>query len=364
MLQGLAICGVCGSRMTVRYHRRRGRLIPDYQFSVRTTPYRDPTCQVIPGGSIDEAIGKLLLDTMTPEALELTRAVQVEIQTRLDEADKLRRQQVERARYEAELARRRYMRVDPDNRLVAASLEAAWNEKLRLWQEHQEQAEQSREKDEATFDESTRQRIEKLTEDLPGVWHHPATSSRERKRIVVLLIEDVTLLKKQDLEVHVRFRGGATTTLILPPPLTAQELFGTRAEVIAEIDELLDQHNNKEVITILNERGHLTGMGKPFNVDALKWVTYNHHIKSRFRRLRDAGFITRREMADALGLSYWQVKDRQSRGEFRTFKANDKGEWLFNPIAEQSEKIRQLAAERNRLINSGGTATSTAEGAV
>ena len=181
---------------------------------------------------------------------------------------------------------------------------------------------------------------------------------------MALLIEDVTLLKKQDIEVYVRFRGGATISLTLPMPLSGPKLFATNPEVISDIDARLDQHNNREVITILNERGHLTGKGKPFNIDALKWVTQNHHLKSRFRRFREAVFLNRKEMADALGLSHWQIKDRQSRGEFRALKANDKGEWLFNPIAEQSEKIRQLAAERNRLINSGGTATSTAEGAV
>jgi DNA invertase Pin-like site-specific DNA recombinase/F0F1-type ATP synthase membrane subunit b/b' len=364
LLQGLVICGVCGSRMTVRYHHRRGRLIPEYRCSIRTTTYRDPTCQVIPGGTIDEAIGKLLLDTMTPAALELTRAVQAEIQTRLDEADKLRCQQVERARYEAELAQRRYMKVDPDNRLVASSLEAAWNEKLRIWQECQEQAEQSRERDAATFDESTRQRIDKLTEDLPAVWHHPATSSRERKRIVALLIEDVTLLKKQDLKVHVRFRGGATTTMILPPPLTAQELFGTSPELLAEIDDLLSRHTNPEVVAILNERGRRTGMDKPFNMDALTWVMHNHGLKSLKQRLRAVGFLNRNEMANALGRSYWQIKDMQSQGLFLARTVDGSGEWAFNPIEQQSEKIRQLAAEHNKLTKSGLAATSIGEGAV
>jgi hypothetical protein len=169
---------------------------------------------------------------------------------------------------------------------------------------------------------------------------------------LALLIEDVTLLKKQNLEVHVRFRGGAVTTLVLPLPLTAQELFGTSPELIAEIDDLLTKHTNKQVIDILNERGRRTGMGKPFNKDSLNWVMYNHDIKSRSKRFQEAGFLTRKEMAEALGLSYWQVKDRQSRGEFLALKANDKGDWLFNPIAEQSEKIRQLAAQRNSLKES------------
>jgi ribosomal protein L34 len=301
---------------------------------------------------------------MTQEALELTMAVQAEVQSRIDEADKLRQQQVERARYEAELARRRYMQVDPDNRLVASSLEAEWNEKMRVWQEAMDQAERQSDEEKIGFDESTRQRIEKLTEDLPTVWNHPATGHRDRKRIAALLIEDVTLDKERDLKVQVRFRGGATTTLTLPPPLTAPEQFATKPEVLADIDALLAQHTNKEVIAILNERGHRTGMGKPFNKDSLCWVMYNHGLESKKQRLRKVGFLTRKEMATKLGRSRWQIRDMQLRDMFRACTVNNKGEWLFNPIAEQSEKIRQLAAKQNKLNTSGGTATSIGRGAV
>ncbi len=220
LLQGLAICGVCGSRMTVRYHHRKGRLIPEYRCSIRTTPYRDPTCQVIPGGAIDEAVGKLLLDIMT------------------------------------------------------------------------------------------------------------------------------------------------TTTLTLPCPLTVQEQFATKPEVVAEIDALLAKHTNKEVVTILNERGHKTGAGNTFTEESLGWVMYRNGLKSQKQRLRKAGFLTRKEMINELGLSRWQVTDWQSRGLFRARTVNHKGEWLFNPIAEQPKKVRQLAADPNKLIKSESPTTSTAGGAV
>jgi hypothetical protein len=227
-----------------------------------------------------------------------------------------------------------------------------------------EQAESKREEERDTFDETTRQRILKLTEDLPEVWNHPATGHRERKRIAALIIEDITLLKKENLEVHVRFRGGATTTLTLPRPLPASKQFETKPEVIAEIDTLLEEHTNKEVIAILNERGHRTGMGKPFNKDSLSWAMYNHGLKSQKQRLSAAGFLSRNEMADALGCSYSKIKDMQSRGLFLARRVDDSGEWSFKPIAEQSEKIRQLAAKHNKVIKSGRAATSTGEGAV
>lgn len=157
-------------------------------------------------------------------------------------------------------------------------------------------------------------------------------------------------MKKEKLDVHVRFRGGATTTLTLPHPLTAQEQFATKPEVLAEIDDLLTRHTNPEVVAILNARGHRTGMGKQFNKDALTWVMYNHGLKSQKQRLSAAGFLTRNEMANALGRSYSQIKDMQSKGLFLARTVDDGGEWPFNPIAQQSEIIRQLAAKHNKLI--------------
>src|SRR5712691_12102272 len=113
LLQGVAVCGICGDRMTVRYHQRHGTPWPTYVCQRRGIARGEPICQTVPGRGLDDAIAGLLLDTVTPLTLEITLAVQQELQTRLDEADRLHRRAVERARYEADLARRRYLQVDP-----------------------------------------------------------------------------------------------------------------------------------------------------------------------------------------------------------------------------------------------------------
>ena len=179
---------------------------------------------------------KLLAEAMTPMAVEVALAVQQEIQTRLDEADRLRGLQVERARYEAESARRRYMHVDPANRLVADSLEAEWNEKLRELAKAEENYERGRDRDRKVLDETQRKRLSSLVQDFPAVWDDPRTPSRERKRMVSLLIEDVTLIKKEEIVVQVRFRGGATTMLNLPLPLNAWQGRKTTDYLLAQID--------------------------------------------------------------------------------------------------------------------------------
>ena len=118
LLQGRVVCGLCGTRMTVRYHTRHDELRPDYVCQREGIQTAKRICQNVPGAGIDEAIGALLVETVTPVALEVALRVQQELETRLDDVDRLRHKQVERARYEADLTRRRYMQVDPDNRLV------------------------------------------------------------------------------------------------------------------------------------------------------------------------------------------------------------------------------------------------------
>jgi DNA invertase Pin-like site-specific DNA recombinase len=136
LLQGLTICGKCGQRMTIRYkYRSRKRLDPVYLCQRHRIERWESSCQYIPGAAIDEAISNLLLESVTPLTLEVALQVQEELENRFDEVDKLRKQQVERAEYEANLARRRFMKVDPDNRLVADTLEAEWNQKLRELQD-------------------------------------------------------------------------------------------------------------------------------------------------------------------------------------------------------------------------------------
>src|SRR6266851_4868720 len=117
-----------------------------------------PGCQWIPGAAVDQAISELLLEIMSPVVIEITLAVQQELQARSEEVDRLRQEQVERARYEAELAQRRYLRVDPDRRLVADSLEADWNRRLHALQEAQQEYEQQRQKDCMAIDEELRTR--------------------------------------------------------------------------------------------------------------------------------------------------------------------------------------------------------------
>jgi len=303
--------------------------------------HAERVCQCIAGSDIDAAIGILLLETLTPVTLEVALAVQHELQQRLDEADRLRRQHVERARYEADLARERFLQVDPKNRLVADALEADWNEKLRGLTEAQEQHERRRQADRAVLDQESRSRILALTTDFPKLWKDPKTPQRERKRMARLLIEDVTLTKGEQIAVQVRFKGGAARTLTLPLPQPAWATWQTKPQVIAEVDRLLDDHTDGQTAALLNEKGWRSGKGGRFTRRVIARIRHQYGLRGRFDRLREAGMLTQAEIADELGVHSTTVHDWRHSGLLKAHAYNDKPEYLYESVRANRPLKRQ-----------------------
>jgi DNA invertase Pin-like site-specific DNA recombinase len=329
LLQGLAICGRCGRRMTIRYHARSGNQIPDYQCVKDCIDNAASRCQAIPGAAVDAAIGRLLLDTLTPLTLEVALTVQAEIETRAAEADAMRASHVERARHRADLARRRYLAVDPGNRLVAGSLEADWNDALRALQAAQDDYDNAA--GASALTEADKARIRALAADFPALWTDPATPQRERKRMARLLIDDVTMTKTDRIHLDVRFRGGQATSLDIPIPPPSWQLRQTRPEVLAALDRLLDDHTDAQAATALNAAGHRSGEGKPFTGRIVLELRRSHHLPSHADRLRARGLLTLTETAGRLGVHTSTIKAWRRAGLLTAHQANDKNIPLFDP---------------------------------
>ena len=239
---------------------------------------------------------------------------------------------VERARYEADLARDRFLRVDPKNRLVADALEADWNEKLRALTEAQEQYERQRQADRAVLDQESRDRILALATDFPRLWEDSRTPQRERKRMARLLIEDVTLIKGESITVRVRFKGGAARTLTLPRPQPAWASWQTDPEVVAAVDRLLEDHADGRIAALLNERGWRSGKGGRFTRGIIGRIRDRYRLRSRFDRLREAGMFTQEEIADQLGVTRSTVHDWRRNGVLKAHAYNDKPEYVYEPV--------------------------------
>jgi hypothetical protein len=332
LLQGVIVCGRCGNRMTVRYHLRGSSLAPTYACQRDGIENARPFCAVIPGHTLDEQVGQLLIGTLTPMAAEAAFQVSAELRQRAAEADALRAAHVERARYHADLARRRYLAVDPANRLVAGTLEADWNTTLRALNEAQAAYDKAREQHTGKLTDAQKTRIAQLVTDLPGIWNDPATPMRERKRIARLLLTDVTVTRTSDtITAHARLAGGQHRTITLPVPEPAWKIRQTKASTIAEIDQLLDHHTCAETAGILRSRGLPNGEGHPFNPTMVQRVIRTYQLRSRRQRLLDAGLIPLSQMADQLGVSTGTVKIWHQAGIVSGQRYNDKGEVLYQP---------------------------------
>lgn len=188
----------------------------------------------------------------------MTIAVQDEMVNRAAEARRLRHLQVERAQYEADLAQRRYLKVDPDNRLVATVLEAEWNTKLRELEEARAIEEQYNRSDQHQASAEERSEIKEVPERFRHFWNDPKTTVRQRKRAVRLLIEDVVVHKADQIVAHIRFKGGAaqTITVALPPPFAQSRL--TAPSTLEAIDHLLNEYTDTQVAEQLNLQGYRT----------------------------------------------------------------------------------------------------------
>jgi DNA invertase Pin-like site-specific DNA recombinase len=306
LLQGRVLCGICGERMGIHYRHAnrdpRGR--PDYVCQELQVRGCGEICQTVPGKAVDAAIGALLLELVIPMNLEVTLAVQRELESRAAEIDAARRRHVERTRYEAELARRRYMSVDPDNRLVASTLEAEWNEKLRIHSDAAAEYDRQAQEQVKTLDEEARRRIRELAEQFPRVWNDERVPWTERKRVFRLLVEDVTLRKGQTtITAQVRLSGGATRTLEIPRPRSVAEIRKFEPEIVTEVDQLLHHHRDTEIADILNSRGLKTGEGKRFQRTTIYYIRDSNNLPSHHERLRMRGMLTTRELADHFRVS-------------------------------------------------------------
>lgn len=330
LLQGLAICGLCGRRMSVRYHTRQNQRFPDYTCQRTRIELTEPACQHIPGRTVDRAIEDLVLATMTPVSIETALAVQQEIINRQQDVERLQARQVERAQYEADLARQRYLRCDPNNRLVASTLEADWNTALRALQQAQTEFDQQRQRNALPITDEVRRRVMALTTDFPAVWRDPGTTDRDRKRLLRLLLEDVTLLKSvQAVTLQVRFRGGSTQTLTLPALQNAWQSWTTSPEVITEIDRLLDDHTDHQVSVILNQRGFRSGKGELFSARIVARLRKAYELPDRFTRLRAKGLLTVGEMAAKLGVCTGTIKQWRAAGLLTAYAYSEKPEYLY-----------------------------------
>ena len=318
LLQSRVICGHCGRRMGPLYtSARSARNLPARYFYVckhQLVRYGRKVCQTIRADLVDAALSRFVVDAMNRENIDLAIAVQEQVRTEFAEADRQRARRIEAIRYEADLARRRFFAVDPQNRLVAATLEAEWNGRLRELDEACREREARAAARHAELSNVQVERIRALTRDFGRVWSAPATTNTDRKRLLGLLIEDATLSRDgHEVKVELRMRGGKALTLDtvhLPRPMA--QVRKTPPATLTALAELLETHTDEAAARELNRTGHRNWKGESYSAKRVRYTRHSYRLPSFLERertrLRAKGFESAPELAVRIGFTPGTVR--------------------------------------------------------
>lgn len=329
LLQGCVMCGRCGSPMYVRYNSIHGQRPRARYVCVDQADARRAACQSTPAKDVDAAVASLVLELMTPMTVEMTLAIQSELDRRVAESEQHYRLRITRARYESDLARRRFMLVDPANRLVAAGLEADWNGRLAELATIEDELARFRADMQQQLSADMRKRIFALTSDLPLLWANPAVIDRERKEILALLIEDVTLLSEHTkITAHVRLRGGARRSLTLTRA-SMQPRKRNPPDIVAKIDQLLEIGDDAFVAQELNAAGIRNWRNGAFTKNQITNVRKGRALRSHHARRTTHGYATAGELATRYNVTRTTIRHWAITGLIERFSCGKRHRWYY-----------------------------------
>ena len=337
LCQGIVFCGACGRSMQVRYASRH----PYYECShSRADHVATPRCGSVRADTIDQAVTQALLAAVAPDQLALALAAADQVTARRQRSVRAAELAVERARYQADRAERAFGACEPENRLVARSLEARWEARLAELAEA-----------EATLALQTQtqpelpspQQLQATVADLPTLWSAATTSDKDRKRLLRVLLGDLTITPSAAdptrLSVGLRWKSGATQQLQATRRKNAIQLRNTDPAAIELARRIGPSLDNAELAAALNTAGHTTGTGQPFDVDAAGNLRHYHHIP--YPGLLAPGELTPRQVAELLGVSTGTVHYWITTG-FLPARRGPAGRWCipFPPQVENACRQR------------------------
>jgi DNA invertase Pin-like site-specific DNA recombinase len=309
LLQGLLLCGQCGRGLYV-YYRSQRDLSPLYQCVWLYREGGAGPCMRFRADLLDAAIAEEVLKALHPAELELALAAVHELESRDQVILRQWQMRLERAEYEAALAERRYQEVDPSNRLVAGTLERRWNDALVQLEDLKKQAAEFQRQEAHVATPEQREKILALARDLPRLWHAPSTQAKDRKRMLRLLIKDITveLSQPRQLVAHIRWQGGACTDVCVQLPPHRADSVRYPAAVVDRVRHLAQSMLDTQIVDQLNAEGLVSALGKPFTVAMIRWIRHNHGIP--VAQLKHPEELTVAQVAEHFGVNpsvvyYW-----------------------------------------------------------
>jgi DNA invertase Pin-like site-specific DNA recombinase len=348
LLQGIVYCGECGHKMSVQY-----KPASRYQCAQLRQEYHVPVCQNIRADPVDAKVVEAFFEALSPVELD-AYARAMASKNAADAAErKARAQRLERLRYEAELARRQYARVDPDNRLVASELERRWEEALHTLKQAEEAEHETARSRVVPFALSAdlKEAFTRIGEQLPTVWASETLSREQRKGLLRCLIEKVAIRRKgrDRIETRIVWRGGEATVLEVPTTVGKLSDLVRGPEMEARILELArGGRSDDEIAEQLTSEGHRSPLRDRVIVSTVSGIRRKHRMLCEGRRSHPRqvpGYLTVPQIAKALGVSAHWVYDRINNGKIPAKKDPNTGLYLFPESPNALQRLRRLKGE-------------------
>jgi len=342
LLQGIILCGKCGRRMTIRY-TGNGGIRPIYECKGRWEHGNKATCTTIPALIVDEAISVKVLSIMVPSQLEIALKVIRSIEETEKSTENSWKLALERAQYEADRAERQFMLSEPENRLVVRALENAWNQKLQALEQAKQDYSAFCSKKAWYPTESEKEDILRLAQQIPVVWKSKTSTPSQKKRIVRILIEDVTVMAepgKAEFFIGIRYRSGFSETFPLKKPQKRYDEVRHAESTISLIRNLSATMDDSEILSYLKQNRIITKTGSEFTISSIKWIRYKHKIPNLYESTRKG--LTVREAADVLGISSGKVYYYIDKGIIPAIKQRPGWPWEISLDTNQADALKKI----------------------
>ena len=350
LLHGLLLCGHCGRRLSPRY-TGNGGIYPVYECTRRQTDTRySAKCVRVQAGFIDQAVSDRVLEILRPDQIEIALRAVKELERRSQAVDQQWRMRLERLEYQSQLAQRRYEEVDPSNRLVAGTLERRWNEALEQLRMARAELEQSRKEQGLELTEEQTAQLRALAEDLPRLWKSPTTSAQDRKRMLRLLIKDITVEKQpapRKAVLHIRWQGGAFEDRTVDLPLPAPDRVRYPEALVNRVRSLAVRMTDAQISATLNQENVLSAKAKRFTPSMVKWVRYRYDIPMPSRKRAEE--LTVRQVADRLGVSSGVVYYWIERGHLPARRLEPGFPYWITLSADKEAELQTWVTHSNRI---------------
>lgn len=348
LLQGLLICGCCGRRLTPRY-QGNGGIYPTYQCNWRRREgLSTKACLTVQCPPLDGTIEQRVLDVLSSEQIQLGINASEIVSQRHEQIDAQWKMRLQRAEYETALAQRRYEQVDPNNRLVAATLEQRWNDALIELQDVKDQIDRLQQQS-RRLTAQQRDDVLQLARNLPALWHNTATAWKEKKRILKLLISDITVRKPEPRValLQVRWQGGVCEELRVELPRATADRWRHDDALIERVRELARALDDAGIAARLNDEGLRTNKGNCFTIKSIKWIRHKHNIPRADDR--KAGEFTVKEAAERLGVRPGVIYYWIDRGLITGRRHNAGSPWFLAITPETEKELAKRIAQSTRM---------------